>query len=153
MKNWSREYDDMQDCSYWNRRLKMKILRYEKATEEKNSEQKRAGIIEILELFDEDCNYKLDAIKLNDEQYSLASEVKEIVTDKWKPTYGRTQKDWNEELSEAVEQGDLIRTLKLVKIGKRMAYIIKPSDENAKYIQSVKKLMYGISKNLEREER
>lgn len=153
MRNWSKEYDDKQDCLYWNRRLKMRILKYQEATEENNTEQKKAEIIEILELFNEDCDCTIDAIMLDNEQYSLASDVKEIVTDKWKPTYGGTQEEWNEELSKAVEQGDLIRTLKLAKIGRRLAYIIKPNDENAKYIQSVKSMLFNISRNLKREER
>lgn len=153
MGNWSQENDERQDSSDWNRRIKRAIVRYQNASTEENTEEKRNAMIRMVELFEEDIKYELDTFKLGDEQYDIGMQVKDILTGKWQPRYEKSQADWNKELSEALEQGELISTLKLIQIGRKLSFVRDGKEPYETCYSEIKKRVNSISRELDRDER
>ena len=150
MGNWSQDYDNSQDCSYWNRRLRKAIATYQTATNEENFEEKRMLTLVILKLFEESHEYELDGFRLSDEQYEMATQVRDIVTGKWNPTYPSSQDDWNRELTDALQEGNMIQILQLVKSGKRLSFLRKIAQPFSEHLDTVKQITERISENIER---
>ena len=153
MGNWSQDYDDAQDRSYWNRQLKTAIVAYQTATNEENYEEKRILTLVILKLFEESPEYEIDGFKFDDAQYEMATQVREIVTGTWKPTYPRSQDDWNMELTDALQQGDMIQILQLVKIGRKIGFLRRIAQPHSEYLDTVKQLTQKINANVEKQEK
>ena len=150
MRNRNQTTDN--DEGYWNNRLKREMIRYFEAAEAGDVETKRIVTLEILALFEEDHSYEIDGVNrfANNELGQIAYGVRDILTGGWRPTYAGTQEEWNAELSEALEQGDLIQTIKLIKIGKKIAFIRNPEETHGEYYKKVKQLVHNITRNVEK---
>ena len=107
----------------------------------------------ILKLFEESHEYEIDGFRLSDEQYEMATQVRDIVTGKWNPTYPSSLDDWNRELTDALQEGNMISILQLIKIGKKLAFLRKISQPHSQYLEEVKELTNKITRNVEKDGR
>lgn len=147
-----KDYENSQDCSYWNRRLKKAIATYQTATNEENFEEKRMLTLVILQLFEESHDYEIDEFKFDDEQLDLATKVRDIVTGKCNIMYPNFKEDWDMDLTGALQQGDMIKILKLVQSGKSRNFVRKDTQPYSEHYEAVKQLTDKISRNIKREE-
>lgn len=150
-----KDSEDRSDTLNWNRRMRREMVAYSLAEEEGRREDKRNRSINIMELmYEKLClDYDVDGVLLEHEQINMIRSLEDILTGKKKVSFGSLQADWNKELSEVLEQGDLVRILELAKIGKKLAFIRKPNAEHMEYYNKVREIANKISKSIEKDAR
>lgn len=149
-KNMS-DYEHDADNLDWNRRIKRKMNQYFQAT----GEEKREYGENIVKYMEDKYwyGYDIDGILLENEHIGMIQKMDEILTGKKKPTYEALQADWNKELAEVLEQGEIIRILELAKIGKRLAFIREPGSNHVEYYNRIRQMVSSIEQTLDKGER
>ena len=141
-------YEDKQDTLEWNKQIKRAINRY-------NIGNKQEESLEILDLVDKQISYdyELDGVILDEIHIDFIETIENLLKGKV-PEYRKPQNKWNEELSQALSEGELIKSIALMQIGKKLAYVknVKCISENAEYLSKLNVAMTKIKRQMDRNE-
>ena len=150
-----KEYEDRKDTINWNRRIRRELRRYKRAKEETNIDDKKDSTIQILDLmYEKACfEYEIDVILLEEEYVKTITLMEGLLTGKVQVNYSKTQEEWNKELMDALQQGRLMRTVGLIKVGKRYGFSRKLSEAEEEQYSKAKQIINRIEMSLEARER
>jgi len=141
-------YEDRQDTLEWNKQIKRAINRY-------NLGNKQEESLEILDLIDKQTSYdyELDGVILDEIHIDFIETIENLLKGQV-PEYRKPQNQWNEELSQSLSEGELIRSIALMQIGKKLAYVknVKCISENAEYLGKLNAAMTKIKRQIDRNE-
>ena len=136
------------DTIEWNKRMHRSLKEY------KTSKDKKDTSIEILRLMEEklDFNYETDYIILDEEAY-FVDELEDYLNENKKDEYLGPQDKWNKELLDALTQGNILQIIKLMQVGKRLAYVksINTVSQNAEYLGTINAVYNRIQRKVELE--
>ena len=146
------EHEHKQDTLEWNKQIKRAINRYIHAKEPICRQEES---LEILDLLDKQISFKyeLDAIILEREHIEFIEKMQKLLNGEV-PNYTKPPIVWNEELSQALMNGELMRTVGLMQIGHKLSYpkSVKCISENAEYIGKMNAVLTRIRRDIDRKE-